>query len=313
MDEIRTQDVIALIAVVLTIAGAILSKGFRETIQEAFQTTFRIFELFLYRRESSSSDSRKIQHLQNEIDELKDELSKASLTDNKDVIDFEIKKYVENNLESILHDKINEPGFVERTVIDDLKSDVTDETRKFLENMQLESLQKLLSESMGAERRKESHDNMAMTLEREANSASMLKMVMINLFVVATVAFLVFNVVIRPELTTDAYIATVAIYLSLGAFMLYIIRTSHFRTSVLLAIREQSSNYFNAIDYLSNIKNGSAITEHDVEIIRMFLVNRAEREQKANHPYEVILKGISESNIQFKGGKMSLGRSKGEK
>lgn len=105
MEIIRTQDLIALIAVAITIIGAILSKGFRETIQEVFQTTLKIFELFLSRRESSSSDSRKIEHLQNEISNLKEELNKVSLTDNKEVIDLEIKKYVSNNLETILNEK----------------------------------------------------------------------------------------------------------------------------------------------------------------------------------------------------------------
>lgn len=313
METIRVQDLLALIALVAIFVGTMASKGFREIIQEVFKITFRVFELFFYRRESLSSDSREIERLQEEVNELKEELNQFSLTGNKEVIDLEIKKYVSNNLETILNEKINDSAFLERTVVGNLKSEVAKETKIFLGNIKEQSLQKLVSESVDAERRKESHENMTMNLEREANSASMLKMVMINLFVIATAAFLIFNIAIRPDLTTNAYIATVALYLSLGAFMLYIIRTSHFRSSVLLAIREQSSNYYNVLDYLGKTKNGNELTEHDVEVIRMLLVNRSEREQKADHPYEVILKGISGSNIQFKGGRMSLGGEKSDK
>ena len=304
------KEMVPFLIALLVVIVAALSRDFRDILIETSNIAYKFMELFFYRRETSSVKSSEIEALRKKVKELSEKLNTDVLRENKDSINLEIDNYINNNLGDILNNRLNESDAVENAVIRSLKTDVVEETTKYLESLSPKTLQAALSDKMDSDRKSNSHINMLETLEREANSASMLKMVMINLFVIATVAFLVFNIAIRPDLTTDAYIATVALYLSLGAFMLYIIRTSHFRSSVLLAIREQSSNYYNALDYLEKIKSGGEINEHDVEIVRMLLVNRSEREHRADHPYEVILKGISGSNIQFKGGKMSLGNSK---
>jgi hypothetical protein len=90
----------------------------------------------------------------------------------------------------------------------------------------------------------------------------------------------------------------------LAAFIVYIYRTSNFRSSVLLALREDAKKYFDAEDYIRRLKPGASPTDRDVEVLKLLLLNRAEREKMADHPYELVLKGVTNSNIQFKGGKI---------
>ena len=72
-----------------------------------------------------------------------------------------------------------------------------------------------------------------------------------------------------------------------------------------MALREDAKKYFDADEYIQRLKEGSSPTERDVEMVKLLLLNHAEREKQADHPYEVVLKGVTNSNIQLKGGKIS--------
>lgn len=229
------------------------------------------------------------------------------MSNNKELIDSEVGRYINESLKSSLDEHLSNRDFLRESVLNNIKNDVAKQINDYLSNRSIEDIQTSFLMEQESRKKDYSHQYLMDNLDQEAKSASMLKMVMINLFVLSTVLFLIFNISVRPTFTTEAYMAIVVLYLSLGAFMLYIIRTSHFRTSVLLAIREDERNYYNALDYIIKFKNNNDLTEHDVDVIRMIMTNRSEREQKAQHPYEVILKGVSGTNIQFKGGKMQLG------
>ncbi|WP_236492237.1 hypothetical protein, partial [Pseudomonas sp. PA-5-4A] len=113
-------------------------------------------------------------------------------------------------------------------------------------------------------------------------------------------------------LTDKAVTGIIGLYISLAAFIVYIYRTSNFRSSVLLALREDAKKYFDADDYIKRLKAGASPSDRDVEVLKLLLLNRAEREKMADHPYELVLKGVSNSNIQLKGGKM-ISSAKNEK
>ncbi len=73
-----------------------------------------------------------------------------------------------------------------------------------------------------------------------------------------------------------------------------------------MSIYENQRNYQNMMHFISRLKVENGVTDNDLEVIRMMLVNYSGREKKVSHPYEIILKGLTNSNIQFSGGKMSV-------
>ncbi len=298
-----------MIIVFFTLFIFLMLPGFRRSI-------YRILQLFLYRdttNEVSVSSSEDIDILNHRLTILEKDLTKNVLKDKRELISQELDKFIASNLATVIETNLDNPDLIKNSLLSNLKTDVQSEVKAFLSDTSIEDIQKIKYEEDEASRKEITHQSLLDTLKREASSTSMLKMIMINLFVVSTIGFLIFNIVLRPEFSMNAYIAILGLYIALGAFMLYIIKTSHYRSSVLLAIKEDASNYYKAVDYLSNIRQGTDITEHDVDIIRMILTNRSEREHKADHPYEVILKGISGSNVQFKGGKITLGRQNKDK
>lgn len=269
-----------------------------------------IFKLFLYRDTTSEYTQAKedeIDRIEEKIRFLEKNLTNKILSKNTSLIHNEIENYINNNLEIILDNRLKSPDLINRSVLKSLNSEISSEINKKISQKSLKELQEDSSHISDIDSKHESHQSLMQMLERESKSASMLKMVMINLFVVSTLAFLVFNIFNRVGLPENSYYAILGIYFSLGAFMLYIIRTSHYRSSILIAIKEDERNFHHSLDYVKNVRGGEGPTENDIDLIRLIMTNRAERENKANHPYEVILKSVSGTNIQFKGGKINLG------
>jgi len=284
------------------------------TYLEPFRTAIlRISRLFLYNDSSSDSTLLKkesierLHALEKQLKGQQEILKNGVLKNKSGIIEEHVNNYVDENLKEIIENKIQDANSLKDTVLETLSEDVREEVNNFIKNRSLDEIEKASALQEENQYKYQSHHSLKETLDKEARSSSMLKMVMINLFVVSTFMFLFFNIINKETLPDNSYFLMLGVYFSLGAFMLYIIRTSHFRSSVLLAIKEDERNHQNAIEYLHKIKGNNAITEHDVDIVRMIMTNRSEREHKANHPYEVILKGVSGTNIQFKGGKMSLG------
>lgn len=271
-------------------------------------------DFFLLKNEVSNSD---LMNIYNKIDTLEEIIKKSDnkkrkIHESNDSLDTEIKEYIDKNLENILKPKIEESkDIIYSPVVNELKASISETTTNFLTNKSEDELSELFVKNQYYKNQKIAYDKLSDMLENETISASRLKQVMINLFVVASFLFILFNIFIQQffNITNEVLLEIVLLYFSLGSFIIYIIRTSHSRTLTLLAIREQNVNYMNTMEYLKIITKKNTITEHDVEIVRMLLTNRAERESKIDHPYEVIIKGVSGSNIQFKGGKMSLGNA----
>lgn len=145
---------------------------------------------------------------------------------------------------------------------------------------------------------------------QEYESAFSLRNKMINLFsfsVFAMILSFFLLIFLKGDVfSIEKYIVVISLFLSLGFFVIYIIKSSNSRTSTLMSIYENQRNYQNMMHFISRLKVENGVTDNDLEVIRMMLVNYSGREKKVSHPYEIILKGLTNSNIQFSGGKMSV-------
>lgn len=145
---------------------------------------------------------------------------------------------------------------------------------------------------------------------QEYGSAFSLRNKMINLFsfsVFAMILSFFLLIFLKGDVfSIEKYIVVISLFLSLGFFVIYIIKSSNSRTSTLMSIYENQRNYQNMMHFVSRLKVENGVTDNDLEVIRMMLVNYSGREKKVSHPYEIILKGLTNSNIQFSGGKMSV-------
>ena len=135
---------------------------------------------------------------------------------------------------------------------------------------------------------------------------------MMNLFVFFNLSLLALFVATPERFTDRSSLTVLGVYVSLSAFIIYIYRASNARSASLLAIKEDEKKLASVFDFLETFKKGGAFTNNEVELIRLLLINRVEREKGADHPYEVILKGVTNSTVLLKGGKVSTVPSKGE-
>lgn len=149
-------------------------------------------------------------------------------------------------------------------------------------------------------------------LARQLASANNTRAVMMNLFVLFNVALLLLFVLTPERFTDKSSLTVLGVYVSLSAFIIYIYRASNARSASLLAIKEDEKKLSSVFDFLETFKKSGAFTNNEVDLIRLILVNRVEREKGADHPYEVILKGVTNSTVLLKGGKVSSSAAKAE-
>jgi len=242
----------------------------------------------------------KLEHLTGRLSNSKEQL-----------LDEEIKNYLSTNLVGFVKERLDKSDTIESSILNNLQKTVNEKVTEFLTSGDLD---KLLAASLKSQRYKEKIDRnlkLDRTIDEQMISSGRMKGVMINLFVIFNIGIILMYIFIGEKLNEHALYSITALYISLAAFIVYIYRTSHFRTSVLLSLREDAKKYCDVAEYL-NDRSNDKITEHDVELVKLLLINRAEREKVVNHPYEVILKGVTDSNVQIRGKGMNFSRSKGE-
>ncbi|WP_409027689.1 hypothetical protein OX462_02465 [Janthinobacterium sp. SUN098] len=150
------------------------------------------------------------------------------------------------------------------------------------------------------------------TVEQQLDSASSIKRAMINLFVAVSILITTMMVFKIGFVDADLQKVILGLYVSLATFIVYVYRSSNARALVLLAIKEDSKKYHDVEKFIQRLKPYASPTDRDVDVIKLLLLNRAEREKNSEHPYELVLKGVSNSNILLKGGKVleSIGKNK---
>ncbi len=139
-------------------------------------------------------------------------------------------------------------------------------------------------------------------IREEYNSSKTTRMIFINIFVIFTlsiiICFLWFD-----KISYELRLAVGCLYVGFSFFVLFIIKSCYARTAVILSILEDRSKKEDLEKYFIKYKKSGSLNEYDVEFLRLIYVSRSERERKAAHPYEMILKNIEGSSFNFgKGG-----------
>lgn len=273
---------------------------------------FRLLFYFEPAQDSSFAARRRLIELEAHVDLLRKSLSDKNLQTRREAIQLELEGQLSKELPDLVKRKLEEIKALETAIDPTIRTAVQDAVGAYLDKYSPSDMLTTQRERMRLAERAERANILEQTVEEQMRSAGRLKAVMINLFVLFNIGVLAVYLFAASSLSDRAVTAIIGLYVSLAAFIVYIYRTSNFRSSVLLALREDAKKYFDADEYLRRLKPGASPTDRDVEVLKLLMLNRSEREKMADHPYELVLKGVTNSNIQFKGGKI-IPSSKTEK
>ncbi|WP_421348986.1 hypothetical protein [Aeromonas veronii] len=256
-------------------------------------------------------DRDRLKILEKEVVKLRKELSSDLLKNASKLIDQEVSAYLSEHLETMINKQLKDTGVIEKQLFEQLESRVNERIDNFLSSKSDEDFAASKRENHLIHRRESVERELYHTVEQERKSAGLLKSVMINLFVIVNFGLIALYLLKGADISQYGAISLSGLYVSLAGFIIYIFRASNSRTSVLLAIKEDLKKQNSAMEYVENSKQSVSLTAHDIEFIRMLMTNHSEREKKIDHPYEIVLKGVSGTNIQFKGGKMAIAEKSG--
>lgn len=147
-----------------------------------------------------------------------------------------------------------------------------------------------------------------LAVDLEFDSAAKTKRKLVNVFIGINVSLsiVLLSVAFRGTFLTEIPIATqqilLGLYASMSLFIIYVYRASNARILVLLAVKEDNKRYYDAWRFIQS--RTAPLTDSDCDVIKLLLTNRTEREKGQDHPYELVLKGISNSTILMRGGKV---------
>lgn len=261
---------------------------------------------------SSESTARRINRLERQVSNVLSLQSDKAFQAQREPLERALADHLSKSLPTMIETKLNEVRALDLSIDSLIKNAVDESVYSYLSKVDPSKLIADRSEHLRIEDRSLRQEILERTILEQMLSAGRLKSVMINLFIIFNIGILSTYLIYGPSLGDRAITAIIGLYVSLAAFIVYIYRTSNFRSSILLALREDAKKYYDADEYIRRLKPGAAPTDRDLEVLKLLTLNRAEREKMAAHPYEVILKGVHNSNIQLKGGKM-LSASKVEK
>jgi len=316
---LKNLELISSPEVFLTIIGlglTLIAMLYALTRSRAFTNVlFKLSGLFLY-NEPSISQSRgtaaRIADLEFQLINIHKMLSSKNIESRRIAIEEELTEQLSRNLPELVAKKLEETKAIDTSIDSAIRKTIEESVSAFLIKQDPTKLLQDRREQLRMIERENRGKILEKTIQDQMLSAGRLKTVMINLFVMFNIGILLTYLFAGGTLTDRAVTGIIGLYVSLAAFIVYIYRTSNFRSSVLLALHEDAKKYFDAEDYIRRLKPGASPNDRDVEVLKLLLLNRAEREKMADHPYELILKGVSNSNIQLKGGKM-ISSAKGEK
>lgn len=251
------------------------------------------------------------------IDKVKSELRKINTIKLSDEIKDKVENAVSEISRELLHEKIRNSDFIQSDVSAKFESMVRDEILKVTNNKDVMGrISADIDDSINMHAKKDYN----YLLEHEYNNSMKLKAILVNLFVFVNIAMLLlvitFTYVViggtqqNPSFSFPTQLALTmsGLYISFAAFVIYVIKFANSRTLTILALREDWSKQNLLANLINTVKLKDNLNENDVALIKSVMTNRTQREQKIKHPYEIFLQGISGSNIQFKGGKLQVGR-----
>jgi len=216
----------------------------------------------------------------------------------RDAIQAELESQLSRELPELVSKKLEEIRALDKSVDAVIRTTIEEVVAAFFSKVDPSKLLADRKEHMRTIERGERARILENTIDDQMRSAGRLKAVMINLFVLFNIGVLLVYLFAAASLTDRAVTAIIGLYVSLATFIVYIYRTSNFRSSVLLALREDAKKYFDADEYIRRLKQGASPTDRDVEVLKLLLLNRAEREKMADHPYEVVLRVANTTSSQ---------------
>lgn len=261
-------------------------------------------------REFSTAAQRRLIELEHQVELLRRSLSDKNLRSRREAIQVELEGQIRQELPDLVKGKLEELKALESALDSTLRSAIDAAVINHIDRYQPADVAAAKKERGKYSEREHRSKMLDQTIEDQMRSAGRLKAVMINLFVIFNMGILVMYIFSASALSDRAVTAIIGLYVSLAAFIVYIYRTSNSRSSVLLALREDAKKYFDAEEYLARLKPGSSPSERDVEVLKLIMLNRSEREKAVDHPYEVVFKGITNSNVLLKGGRIATSESR---
>ncbi|MFS2007983.1 hypothetical protein ACEN9F_30685 [Duganella sp. CT11-25] len=293
--------------VVTGVAALVFAIKFPDVIIRAANTIFENFFVSLKTVESKRT-RRQIDELLDEIRNLKQTMeqrfnatsqevaihSEATLQSTDPALDQKINMEFDH---TPIESPANLQSVLDKKIIDLLR----DDTAVFDLNTLL-SIRASLGEQTS---RDDARFELDQTTERNLRTSLSVRTAMINLFIVFNLVIISNFAVFKIETTDVTKQVILGLYISLATFIIYVYRSSNSRILTLIGIKEAQKHYHDVSDFLHRLPAGKPTTDRDVEIIKTLLVNRSEREKGAEHPYELVLKGVTNSNILLKGGQVS--------
>lgn len=175
-------------------------------------------------------------------------------------------------------------------------------------DLKLEELYAMRSSAAIEENRWREQRRLETVFRKQLESAGAVRRAMTNLFVLVNL-LLIAGIFFKPEQILSNREIILGLYISFATFIVYVYRSSNSRALILMAGMEDSKRYHDAEKYLSSLGKRN-LNERDVDVLKLLMINRMEREKNSEHPYELVLKGISNSNILVKGGKIATTENK---
>lgn len=252
----------------------------------------RLMPFILYSERSSNTIST---HLIDRITELEDKIELKSK--NGDVINANqaTKKEIDEKISEYMRETLVKKGklddLVRRQI--DMQLRLNKEIRKFDNIERINKPQRQIDE-----------EGFESYLDEQSKNVATIRTVMINLFIIVNLGLLITYLFRDDNSGKVAIQAILGFYISLALFIVYIYRSANSRSNMILAIREDFRKLHLVNDYLSRFAEGRELTESELAIIKIISINHSEREKTAEHPYEIALKGITNSTVMLKGGKI---------
>jgi hypothetical protein len=276
---------------------------------KAFRRTMSLF--FVQREEHEKIKTiEEIQILRETIAKLQEERSSVASQDLLENLKHTINADATYQIQKIVDRHLKELSENGNPVVRHFETEVRESVEEIFKKV---PLAEQISESIrftDSERRRKNGQNLDELIYRQLNSANNTRVAMMNLFVFFNISLISVFAFLPERFSDKSSFTILGIYVSLSAFIIYIYRASNARSGSLLAVKEDEKKLSNLFEFLTTFKKSSTFSSNDVEIIRALLVNRIEREKGADHPYEVVLKGVTNSNVLLKGGKISPTNSK---
>ena len=299
--EAVTVSIIVILIYLAVFYFTLRSSFFRNTIFRSFR---RLFDGFFL---SDIFVDRQTENLRDEVNDLRQDVARLASGKEQQALAIRenISGFIDQNLRPILKAKLEDEKTVDRFILERLDAKVRDAAVSALSSYTPVDLGRARASAYNLESLDAASGELAEVVENERRSVARLRTVMVNLFVLFNVVLLIVYIVLGSDLHPTLAYTVSGTYLSLAIFIIYIIRTSHYRSGMLLAVRENIRNQAVMMAFLDS--RSQQLTDADVDIARSLMTNHAERERHAEHPYELILKHVSGTNIQFRGGKMQIG------